>query len=56
MTRAAANGANVRTVLRNRVTPRILAMALELPSRAEKPADRTTRRTPAVAFVGIIAP
>ncbi len=56
MTRAAANGANVRTVLRKSVTPRILAKALGLPSRAEKPADRTTRRTPAAAFVGIIPP
>ena len=32
------------------------AKAFGLPSRAEKPADRTTRRTPATAFVGIISP
>ena len=55
MTRAAASGATVRTVLRKSVTPRILAKAFGLPSRAEKPADRTTRRTPATAFVGIIS-
>jgi len=56
MTRAAASGATVRTVLRKSVTPRIPAKAFGLPSRAEKPADRTTRRTPATAFVGIISP
>ncbi len=55
MTGASVNGARVRTVLRSSVTPRILDKALGLPSLAEKPADRTTRRTPAAEFVDIIA-
>jgi hypothetical protein len=56
MTLPAANGANVRTVLRKSVTPRILDNAFGVPRRAEKPADSTTMRSvgPAAAFVDIM--
>ena len=50
------NGANIRTVLRSSVMPRILDRALELPRRVEKPAESTTMRGMgrAAAFVGIM--
>jgi hypothetical protein len=54
MTLADAKGANIRNVLPSSVSPRRVDSALNLPRRAEKPADSTTMRSPAAEFVGII--